>query len=157
MKAAVQQRDELLQQLEALKAEKETMRQQLAAAQQQLASASSGIGDASIRHTAVFRSHVSLTSSQKPDSDALVRLAQTHDASISELRRGQLDVIHTLLGNKDCAAFMPTGGGKSLIWLLHNLLSTERVSGIRQNSLTVVVVPFTATPMLPKRSHGALC
>jgi hypothetical protein len=35
-------------------------------------------------------------------------------------------VIHTLLGNKDCAAFMPTGGGKSLIWLLHNLLSTSQ-------------------------------
>ena len=135
-----QEREQLLKELKEAKAEAALCRKDLAEAQAKLATSSNANGDRI--HTAVNRSHVSRSQSQYPTSDALVRLAQKHDASIIALRRGQLEVIHTLYGNKDCAAFMPTGGGKSLVWLLHNILSTEQ---LKTNALTVVVVPFTAT------------
>jgi superfamily II DNA helicase RecQ len=60
-----------------------------------------------------MRHHVQVPLSQEPTSEALVRLARRKDDSISELRRGQLEVINVIFGNRDCLALMPTGGGKS--------------------------------------------
>ena len=88
------------------------------------------------------RSRLELSQSQLPDAAALVRIAAKKDASINVLRRGQYEVINSIQNNNDCAAFMPTGGGKSLAWLIHNFLSTERM---KRPALTIVVVPFTAT------------
>jgi ATP-dependent DNA helicase RecQ len=125
----------------ALLEELQKVRAQLALATQQLEKPSSATS-ALDAPTVVKRSHIHVAQSQEPDIEALVRLARRNDESISALRCGQFEVIKHLFSNRDCMALMPTGGGKSLIWLLHNLLSTEQR---KEKSLTIVVVPFTAT------------
>jgi ATP-dependent DNA helicase RecQ len=64
---------------------------------------------------------------------------------IESLRPGQGDVIRTLQTKKPCLAVMPTGGGKTLLWLLStHILNTQLVEGRGQRPLTLVVVPYKA-------------
>ena len=114
-----QQIQDLRAALEQAKAETLSVRKSLADAQQKLSAASP------VSLFSIKRSHIALPASQIPDCEELARIAHQKDASITALRSGQYEVIRSILENKDCAAFMPTGGGKSLIWLLHNCLSTE--------------------------------
>ena len=116
-----QQIQDLLAQLEQAKAETVSVRKSLTEAQQKLSAV------APVSLFPINRSHIALTASQIPDCEELTRIAQQKDASIVSLRSGQLEVIQSILANKDCAALMPTGSGKSLTWLLHNCLSTERI------------------------------
>ena len=140
-KNLAQENDKLQKELQQLRAELAQAQQKLDTVSQEKpcsASATNSL-DAPI---VVMRHHIQVPLSQEPTSEALVRLARRKDDSISELRRGQLEVINVIFGNRDCLALMPTGGGKSLLWLLHNQLATEQ---IKKQSLTIVVAPFTAT------------
>jgi superfamily II DNA helicase RecQ len=67
------------------------------------------------------------------------------------LRPGQGEVIRTLQRKKSCLAIMPTGGGKSLLWLLstciHNRQFRLSISGEGLKPLTLVLVPYKALIM----------
>jgi len=81
------------------------------------------------------------------DDEELLAACQQKMAT-DALRPGQGDIVRHLQRNDPCLAIMPTGGGKSLLWLLtthiHNL-QFRPVSG--QKPLTLVVVPYKALVM----------
>ena len=52
-----------------------------------------------------------------------------------QFRKGQREVIETVLGGRDCLCVMPTGGGKSLCYQLPSLV---------QHGVTLVVSPLIA-------------
>ena len=83
-------------------------------------------------------------SAARMDDDDLLAACQQKMETLA-LRPGQGDVIRHLQRNEPCLAIMPTGGGKSLLWLLtthiHNLKFTPE-SG--QKPLTLVIVPYKA-------------
>ena len=61
------------------------------------------------------------------------------------LRLGQGDVIRNLQNKNQCLAIMPTGGGKSLLWLLTtHIWNTQYREGVGARPLTLVIVPFKA-------------
>ncbi len=61
------------------------------------------------------------------------------------LRSGQGDVIRNLQNKIQCLAIMPTGGGKSLLWLLTtHIWNTQYREGVGARPLTLVIVPFKA-------------
>lgn len=75
------------------------------------------------------------------------------------LRPGQGDVIRTLQRKKSCLAIMPTGGGKSLLWLLSTYIHNRQFrSGVGHKPLTLVIVPYKALVMSHLRDSGSwLC
>ena len=54
---------------------------------------------------------------------------------ISELRKGQGDIIHSVLGGKDVIAVLPTGGGKSLCF---------QYPAVQSQQLVIVISPLIA-------------
>ena len=78
------------------------------------------------------------------DDDDLLAACQQKMATPA-LRPGQGDVVRHLQRNEPCLAIMPTGGGKSLLWLLTTYIQNLKFkpqSG--QKPLTLVVVPYKA-------------
>ena len=81
-----------------------------------------------------------------PSIEEVSAIALQYNKHITGLRPGQYECIADLLQQKDVLAIIPTGGGKSLIWLIPAII-IQRV----QNSpfaplpLVVVIVPFLAT------------
>jgi ATP-dependent DNA helicase RecQ len=75
------------------------------------------------------------------------------------LRPGQGEVIRTLQRKKSCLAIMPTGGGKSLLWLLSTYIHNRQFrSGEGLKPLTLVLVPYKALIMSHLRdSQTWLC
>ncbi len=60
--------------------------------------------------------------------------------AITQLHNGQGHVMRKLLGGSSCLAVIPTGGGKSLLWLLFTTIAATRGSALKP--LCVVVVPY---------------
>jgi ATP-dependent DNA helicase RecQ len=61
------------------------------------------------------------------------------------LRPGQGDVIRSLLKSCPCLAVMPTGGGKTLLWLLTtHIWNNQHREGVEMRPLTLVIVPYKA-------------
>jgi superfamily II DNA helicase RecQ len=61
------------------------------------------------------------------------------------LRPGQGDVVRSLLMNCPCLAVMPTGGGKTLLWLLTtHIWNIQHREGVEMTPLTLVIVPYKA-------------
>ncbi len=75
------------------------------------------------------------------------------------LQPGQGEVIRTLQRKKSCLAIMPTGGGKSLLWLLSTYIHNRQFrSGEGHKPLTLVIVLYKALVMSHLRdSHTWLC
>jgi superfamily II DNA helicase RecQ len=63
-------------------------------------------------------SRISFPNVPMPTKDAVEAMVSQFDRSISALRPGQYECIANLIEQKDVVAIIPTGGGKSLIWLL---------------------------------------
>ncbi len=72
---------------------------------------------------------------QRAEKEASARALLSRIWGYEDFRPGQLDVVVDALGEADILAVMPTGGGKSLCYLIPALI---------QNGLTVVVSPLLA-------------
>jgi ATP-dependent DNA helicase RecQ len=81
------------------------------------------------------------------DDDQLLYACQQKMATTA-LRPGQGDVIRHLQNKKSCLAVMPTGGGKSLLWLLTtHILNLQFRADACHKPLTLVIVPYKALVM----------
>ncbi len=80
--------------------------------------------------------------SQTMDDDALIEFVQIKQPEIRQLRNGQGNVIRKLNAGESCLAVIPTGGGKSLLWLLYNAIANSKNSS--DGLLCVVLVPYKA-------------
>ena len=82
------------------------------------------------------------THSQPMDDAALVAFVQQKQPEIRQLHNGQGNVIRMLNAGESCLAVIPTGGGKSLLWLLYTAIASSKSSSDRP--LCVVLVPYKA-------------
>jgi RecQ family ATP-dependent DNA helicase len=81
-----------------------------------------------------------------PTIEEVASIALQFDRHITGLRPGQYECIADLLQQKDVVAIIPTGGGKSLIWLIPAIIIQRVQSGqFNPLPLVVVIVPFIAT------------
>ena len=62
-------------------------------------------------------SRISFPNVAMPTKAAAEAMALQYDKSISQLRPGQYECIADLIEQRNVVAIIPTGGGKSLIWL----------------------------------------
>jgi superfamily II DNA helicase RecQ len=74
------------------------------------------------------------------DDSALVAFVQQKIPGISELHNGQGDVMRRLLDGTSSLAIIPTGGGKSLLWLLYISIAATKHPGFKP--LCIVLVPY---------------
>jgi superfamily II DNA helicase RecQ len=78
--------------------------------------------------------------------DQLLVIAKQYEGGISNFRPGQVESLNDLLRQKDCITIIPTGGGKSLIWLLLAVIGIRNdPSRVQPLPLAIVIVPFKAT------------
>jgi ATP-dependent DNA helicase RecQ len=82
------------------------------------------------------------THSQTMDDNALIKFVQIKQPEILQLHNGQGNVVRKLNAGESCLAVIPTGGGKSLLWLLYTAIASSKHSGDRP--LCVVLVPYKA-------------
>jgi len=81
-----------------------------------------------------------------PAEADIVRIVQQYDDAVIKLRPGQYNCVRDLLQQQDTIAIIPTGGGKSLIWLLLAILGIRNdTTGHLPQPLVIVFVPFKAT------------
>ncbi len=73
---------------------------------------------------------------------SLVAFVKEKLPSITELHNGQGDVMRRLLTGTSSLAIIPTGGGKSLLWLLFISIAGTKGSGVKP--LCIVLVPYKA-------------
>ena len=78
--------------------------------------------------------------SQTMDDEALLQFVQVKQPEIRQLHNGQGNVIRILNAGEPCLAVIPTGGGKSLLWLLYTAIASSKSPTHRP--LCVVLVPF---------------
>ncbi len=74
------------------------------------------------------------------DDTSLLEFVKQKLPSITELHNGQGDVMRKLLNGISCLAVIPTGGGKSLLWLLFISIAATKRAGSRP--LCIVLVPY---------------
>jgi RecQ family ATP-dependent DNA helicase len=74
------------------------------------------------------------------EDSVLISFVQRKLPEIKQLHNGQGNVIRKLLQGESCLAVIPTGGGKSLLWLLFTSIVASRGSFIKP--LCIVLVPY---------------
>ena len=74
------------------------------------------------------------------DDSGLIAFVQQKLPHIKQLHNGQGNVVRKLIQNESCLAVIPTGGGKSLLWLLFTSIAASRGSSTKP--LCIVLVPY---------------
>lgn len=80
----------------------------------------------------------------KPED--ILHFARQYEPKVTELRHGQYECLKDLMLQNDTIAIIPTGGGKSLIWLLLAVIGIRNdVHNSQPRPLVLVIVPFKST------------
>jgi ATP-dependent DNA helicase RecQ len=74
------------------------------------------------------------------EDSVLITFVQRKLPQIKQLHNGQGNVIRKLLQGEACLAVIPTGGGKSLLWLLFTSIAASR--GSFTKPLCIVLIPY---------------
>ena len=76
----------------------------------------------------------------------MATIARQYDPNISSLRPGQFECLADLIQQKSTIAIIPTEGGKSIIWLLLEIIARRgNHLQLLPPPLVVIIVPYKAT------------